>query len=174
MGESDLSDFHELRRGIHLPADSHIPKLRRQTNLLENLCDLFLASSMILQGQALPVPELGQFPNLLEGQRFAAFEMVSLAPCFDPFFRLEEKHGRSGENQVIVPAGEGQGEVDEVLEIGNLPVLDFQLNGLVAFGEHGFDDRVAVERGGDAEHVPGAVGKVCPAIGVDFEVRRDA
>ena len=59
------------------------------------------------------VPEFGELPDLMDGENFSAFEMISLAPFVDPFFRPEEKHRRSGEDQVIVPAGEGQGEVDE-------------------------------------------------------------
>jgi hypothetical protein len=50
---------------------------------------------------------------LMKRENFSAFEMVSFTPRFDRFLRLEEKHGRSGEDQVIVPADEGQGEVDE-------------------------------------------------------------
>jgi hypothetical protein len=68
---------------------------------------------MIIQRQALPIPEFREFPNLIKRENFAAFEMVSFAPCFYRLLRLEEKHGRSGEDQVIVPADEGQGEVDE-------------------------------------------------------------
>ena len=45
-------------------------------------------------------------------QRFPAFEMILLAPLVDPLVRPEEQHGRSGEDQVIVPAREGQGEVN--------------------------------------------------------------
>lgn len=43
----------------------------------------------------------------MDSQDFAAFEIISLAPLVYPFFRPEEEHGRSGEEQVIVPAGEG-------------------------------------------------------------------
>ena len=92
---------------------SHIPKLRLQTCLSENLCNLFHASPMILQGHAIPIPASGKPPHLLNGQHLSAFEVVSFAPLVNPFFRLEEQHGRSGEDQVIVPAGEGQGEVNE-------------------------------------------------------------
>ena len=49
----------------------------------------------------------------MNGENFSACEIISLAPLVNPFFRLEEKHRRSGEGQVIVPVGEGQGEVDE-------------------------------------------------------------
>jgi hypothetical protein len=35
------------------------------------------------------------------------------APFVNPFFQPEEKHGRSGEDQVIVPAVEGQRKVHE-------------------------------------------------------------
>ena len=68
---------------------------------------------MIIQGQAVVVPEFGEFPNLMDRKEFSTFEVVSFAPFVNPFFRPEEKHGRSGEDQVIVPAGKGEGEVNE-------------------------------------------------------------
>jgi hypothetical protein len=49
----------------------------------------------------------------MEGEHFSAFEIISNTPFVNPFFRLEEKYRRSGEDQVIVPAGEGEGKVDE-------------------------------------------------------------
>jgi len=49
----------------------------------------------------------------MDGENFSAFKIISCAPFVNPFFRLEEEHGRSGEDQVIIPAGEGQGEVNE-------------------------------------------------------------
>ena len=68
---------------------------------------------MILQGQAVVIPQFREFPSLMDGENFSTREVVSFTPFVNPFFRLEEKHGRSGEGQVIVPASEGQGEVDE-------------------------------------------------------------
>jgi len=67
---------------------------------------------MKIHGQTVLIPKFGKFPNLVDSEDFSAFEVVSFAPFVDPFFRLEEKHRRSGEDQVIVPAGEGEGEVD--------------------------------------------------------------
>jgi len=55
----------------------------------------------------------------------------------------------------------------------NFPVLDFQLNRITTLGANGFDDRVGVERGGDSEHVPGAVGEVGLAVRVDLEICRN-
>ena len=91
----------------------HIPKLRFQTSLPENLCNLLNASSMKIHGHAIVVPEFREFPNLADCQNFSAFEMITLAPLIYPFFRPEEQHGRSGEDEVIVPAGEEEGEVHE-------------------------------------------------------------
>lgn len=68
---------------------------------------------MKICGQAAAVPKFGEFPNLINRQDFSAFEMISLAPSINPILRLEEKHGRSGEDQVIVPAGKGQGKMHE-------------------------------------------------------------
>lgn len=59
---------------------------------------------MKIHGHSITVPEFGQFPNLTNRQNFSAFEVVPVAPFVNPFFRLEEKHGRSGEDEVIVPA----------------------------------------------------------------------
>ena len=68
---------------------------------------------MILQGQAILIPQFGKLPNLLDGEDFAACEVISLTPFVNPFFRPEEKHRRSGEDQVIIPAGEGEREVNQ-------------------------------------------------------------
>jgi hypothetical protein len=59
------------------------------------------------------VPEFGEFPDLMDGENFSAFEIIAFAPFVNPFFRPEEKHGCSGEDQVIVPAGEGEREMHE-------------------------------------------------------------
>jgi len=80
---------------------------------------------MIIQGQAVVIPQFGKFPNLVDGEDFSTFEVVSLAPFVNPFFRLEEKHGRSGEDQVIVPTGEGEREVYEQIAVKNSPILYF-------------------------------------------------
>lgn len=58
------------------------------------------------------IPEFGKFPSLIDGENFSACEVVAFTPLVNPFFRLEEKHGCSGEDEVVVPAGEGDGEVD--------------------------------------------------------------
>ena len=68
---------------------------------------------MIIQGQAVVVPEFGKFPNLVDRENLSAREIAVLAPFLNPFFRPEEQHGRSGEDQVIVPASEGEWKVDE-------------------------------------------------------------
>ena len=83
---------------------SRIPKFGLQPSLLENLCNLFHAASMKIHGHSITVPEFGEFPNLTDRQNFAVFEMISLAPLVNPLLRLEEKHGCSGEDEVIVPA----------------------------------------------------------------------
>ncbi len=68
---------------------------------------------MKICGQAVAVPKFGEFPNLINRQDFSAFQIITFTPFVYPFFRLEEKHGRSGEDEVIVPAGEGQREMNK-------------------------------------------------------------
>ena len=59
------------------------------------------------------IPQFGKFPNLVDRQNFSAFEIVSLAPFVNPFFRLEEKHGCSGKDEIVVPMRERKWKVDE-------------------------------------------------------------
>ena len=63
------------------------------------------------------IPKFGKFPHLSHRKDFSVFEIVSFAPFVNPFSRLEEKHGCSGEDQVIIPAGEGQREMDKQVAI---------------------------------------------------------
>ncbi len=49
------------------------------------------------------IPEFGEFPSLVDRENFSALEAVSFAPIVNPFFRLEEKHGCSGKDEIIVP-----------------------------------------------------------------------
>jgi hypothetical protein len=44
---------------------------------------------------------------LSQREDFPSLKIISFAPDLDPFLRPEEKHGRSGKEQIIVPAGEG-------------------------------------------------------------------
>jgi hypothetical protein len=52
-----------------------------------------------------------------------------------------------------------------------MPTFYFQFYLLIVLRANGFDDSVRVKGGGDAEHVPGAVGVIGLAIRVDFEIR---
>jgi len=126
---------------------------------------------MKIHGQAVVIPKFGKLPNLIGCQGFSVFEIVSFAPFVNPFFRLEEKHRRSGKDQVVIPAGKGQREVDEQLTVCNLAIPNFQLNRLIALRADRLNNCVTVEGGRDAEHVPGAVGKIGFPIRMDFEIR---
>ena len=67
---------------------------------------------MILQGQPAGIPQLRKLPDVLNRENFSAAEIVSFTPFLNPFLRPEEQHRSSGKDQVIVPAGEGDGEVN--------------------------------------------------------------
>ena len=68
---------------------------------------------MILQQQAVVIPKFGQFPHLVDRENFFASEIGSYAPLVNPFFRLEEKHRCSGEDEVVVPVRKRKWKVDE-------------------------------------------------------------
>ena len=58
------------------------------------------------------IPQFGKLPDFSHRKDFSACEVISFTPALNPFFRPEEEHGRSGEDQIIVPAGEGQREMN--------------------------------------------------------------
>jgi hypothetical protein len=89
------------------------PKWRGQPDFRENLSYLFDAPTMIIQGQSAGIPHFRKLPDVLNRENFSAAEIVPFTPFLNPFFRPEEQHRRSGKDQVIVPAGEGNGEMDE-------------------------------------------------------------
>lgn len=60
--------------------------------------------------------------------------------------------------------------MDKQNAVGDFSIFDLQLNRLIALCANGFDGRVAMKRGGDAEHVPGTVGEVGFSVRADFEV----
>lgn len=85
---------------------SHLPKGRYQPCLPEYLLSLFGSPSVIVGRQAILVPKPGKLPDLSHRKDLAALEVISPAPALDPFLRLEEKHGRSGKDQIIIPVSE--------------------------------------------------------------------
>lgn len=68
---------------------------------------------MIVYGHTISVPEFGKLPHLIDREDLSTFEVIAFTPLVDPFLRPEEQHRGSGEDQVVVPAGEGDGEVDK-------------------------------------------------------------
>ena len=137
---------------------------------------------MKLHGHAISVPKFGQLPNPTDRKHLSACEIVSLAPLVNPFLRPEEQHCRSGEDQIIIPAREGKGEMDqhvaqaavfggEDAALSDLTISNFQLNRPIAFSEHRINGRITMQRCRDAEHVPGTVREIGFPIRMDFEIR---
>jgi hypothetical protein len=90
-----------------------VPKRRSQAYLLEYITNLFHTSPMKVHGQAVVVPKFGKIPNLIDREYLTMFEMISLAPLINPFFRPEEQHRRSSKDQIIIPMGEWHRKVDK-------------------------------------------------------------
>jgi hypothetical protein len=107
-----IKDSYSFVREIWAPT-SHLPEGRCQPCPPEYLLSLFGCPSVIIWRQAVVVPKPGKLPDLIEWKNFSTRELVSFAPALDPFLRPEEEHGRSGEGQIIIPAGERQREVDK-------------------------------------------------------------
>lgn len=126
---------------------------------------------MKLHGQAISVPKPGKLPNFLDREDLSAFEMVVLTPLVDPFLRPEEQHRRSGEDQIIVPAGERDGEVYKQPAVRYFAIPNFQLNSILTFRENRINLCITAQRAGDSEHVPGTVGEIDPAIRIHLEIR---
>ena len=63
--------------------------------------------------QAVPVPELGELPSLGERKGSASWPFPLLAPAINVLFRPEQKHGASGEGDILVPFAGRYGDVDD-------------------------------------------------------------
>ena len=73
------------------------------------------------------VPRLGKFPDLGQRERFPARHAALFTPAIDALLRPEEQDRRSGMDQVVVPGGEGQREVDQLVVMAQLAAGDHNL-----------------------------------------------
>ena len=67
-----------------------------------------------------------ELPKLLEIDEGPARNFSRFAPKIDSLFRPEEKHGRSGENDVVPPMRGGHREMRDVRSVDGLVVLYFE------------------------------------------------
>ena len=104
--------------------------------------------------QAVAVPGFGETLALPERQACAAGNLPGAAPVGYVFFRLEEKHGLSGEDNVFVPARSRDGEMNNAIGVKESTLANGQLHGGVATCARSGDASVA------AEHRDGGVNEI--------------
>lgn len=97
-----------------------------ETKLLKYPLGILRRAPMKVWLQAVVVPQAGEIPGLVKCQDFAAWTVLAHAPGVDIIFRPEEENCRSGIYQVVVPALEGQGKVDEFAMSVQLVARDTQ------------------------------------------------
>ena len=56
----------------------------------------------------------GELPELIEIHERTSRNVMRCAPLIDGFFRSEEKHGRSGKNEIVPPVRRRDREMREV------------------------------------------------------------
>jgi len=68
----------------------------------------------------------GKLPELIEVDQRSTRNVPAFAPEIDGFFRPEEKHGRSGKNEVVPPMRRRNGEMRKVRFQNRLTVFHFE------------------------------------------------
>ena len=110
--------------------------------------------------QAVPVPELSKLPSLGERKGSASWPLPLLAPAINVLFRPEQKHGPSGEGDILVPFAGWYGDVDDPLSGDEFAFTDLDGHGEIAAPAGRVDAGIFAEHRGDAECVPDAVTKL--------------
>ena len=127
-------------------------------------------SAMKVRIQPVAIPELREFPRLLQRQRLASLSVIA-PPRTRAFFRPEEQDVRSGEDQIVVPLAKGQSKGDNASAV-NVTIRDAELRRGASIGVNSLDPRVCMQRSRDTKHVPRAVGVIRVCSGVDAERRQ--
>src|SRR5215469_4943314 len=83
------------------------------------------------------------------------------APAIHVLFRPEQKHGLSGEHNVIVPMARRHSDVNHTLSARNSSLLHIQDHLVIAASAGGRDASIFVKHGGNPKCVPNAV---CPPL----------
>ena len=90
----------------------NLPEGRGQANLAKDVAHLGQGTTGEVAIQTVSVPQSAQVPPLHQREGFATRQILLVAPAVQMHFRPEEEDGRSGEDKVVIPALEGEGEVD--------------------------------------------------------------
>jgi hypothetical protein len=100
---------------------------------------LLRGEGLPVAGQAVAVPGFGETLAYANRKDRAAGNFPDATPAGDVFFRPEEEHGLSGEDNIFVPARSGNGEMDDARRAEQMAVADGQLHGGIATGACGGD-----------------------------------
>src|SRR5215813_817754 len=141
-----------------------IPKIPLQSQPGENLAHLLRLRTPGILLQAARIPGCRQRPELL--YRYQRPHRITLrrAPLPNPFFRPEEEHGASGEDDVIPPLRRRHQAVEKPRRRFGPFEAHGQTQGLCGLLAPGVHPARSVERCRYAKGVPGAVGEVLLAV----------
>src|ERR1700745_3212992 len=79
-----------------------LPEFSHKSDLAEHRFGFGGWLGLPMLAQAVPVPELGEFPSLGEGKGSPTWTLPLLAPASNVLFRPEQEHGASGEGDVLI------------------------------------------------------------------------
>ena len=131
------------------------PERPGQPDALEDRVRFVNRRAAEIRLEAGAVPLLRQLPRLRDRHQRAARDASIRAPAIDVLFRPEEQDVRSGVGDVVPEVRGRDEQVDDAVAVG-AAVLDAARNRLARPRAGGVDPHIAIERGRDAERVPGA------------------
>src|SRR6266545_1476777 len=134
------------------------PELRVEAELVEDRLRLVGREAAPVRIELVPVPRVRESRRLLDGQDVGGRRLGALAPAFGVLLRPEEKHGRSGEVDVLPEIARGHAHLHDGPDLHVRPAVRVDLDDerLVAVGAVRLDHARVSECGRDAERVPGA------------------
>ena len=171
------ASFSPPRRAARVRAEGvrlRIPELVGQAQATEDLPHLGGLWSAGLDLEPRPVPLPRQDPELVHPDEGPQRMPSSRAPLPRAFFRPEEEHLASGEDDVLPPLCSRHQAVEQPPGGLGAAVGHREIERLQRLLTPGVNDRRLVQRGRDAESVPGAVGVVRDTPGRHPVLRRDA
>src|SRR6201987_2278969 len=136
-----------------------LPEFSHKSDLAEHRFGFGRGLGLPMLAQAVPVPELSKLPSLGERKGSASWPLPLLAPAINVPFRPEQKHGPSGEGDILVPFAGRDSDVDDPASGDEFAFTDLDGHGEIAAPAGRVDAGIFAEHRGNTECIPDAVTK---------------
>src|SRR5437016_884597 len=155
--------------GDRFPSIAQVPEWTREADVFQQCLGFLESMTPPIRLQLVLVPAVGKLPPLLRSQEGSALKVSSQAPTIDVLFRPEEKHGGSGESNVVPPVMRGDGEVNHALAAYEPSIPHFQTHRIAAVAAGSRDHRIFSEGRRNAQRIPDADSPVSPPVRLNTE-----